>query len=125
MSKKSVGLEKVFHEPNRLAVLSELAAGKEGKTFSELKKACSLTDGNLSRHLKTLENAGVVKIKKEFVDSKPCTTVSLTGKGRKGFLAYLDDLESVVKEASQRIKKLEKQEGKAVKVGKKSGSYVY
>jgi DNA-binding transcriptional ArsR family regulator len=99
-------LEKVFHEPSRLAILSELAARKEGKTFSELKQACGLTDGNLSRHLQTLKKAGIIKISKEFVNSKPCTTVIITRKGRKSFIDYLNELEAVVKKASARIHKL-------------------
>lgn len=47
-------LERIFHEPNRLAVMSHLAAAAQGLTFPALRDACGLTDGNLNRHLKAL-----------------------------------------------------------------------
>lgn len=97
-----LGLEKVFHEPNRLAILSALcAAGNKGLTFGEIRDECDLTDGNLSRHLKTLEEAGVVHIEKEFVGAKPRTTVFLTDSGWEQFIAYLDNLEAVLQTAAR------------------------
>lgn len=58
-------IKQIFHEPNRLAIMSSLCAAEtEGMTFNELKKECSLTDGNLSRHLNTLKNINVIKVKK-------------------------------------------------------------
>ena len=60
-------LERIFHEPGRLTIMSNLLGAPDGMTFTELKKACGLTDGNLSRHLKVLENAKAVTIKKRFV----------------------------------------------------------
>ena len=47
-------LTRVFHEPSRLAIMSALCAAASGLSFNELKAACDLTDGNQSRHLKTL-----------------------------------------------------------------------
>ena len=68
-------LEKLFHEPNRLAIVSALCgADNDGLSFKSLKEDCSLTDGNLSRHLKTLEEAGAVRIEKSFVGSRPRTS---------------------------------------------------
>ena len=90
----------VFHEPNRLAILSSLSQSSEGRTFNELKDECSLTDGNLSRHLKALEDAKVVRIRKSFVKSKPQTTVFLTDRGREKFLEYLQALEEVLAKAA-------------------------
>ena len=66
-------LERVFHEPNRLAIVTELSGHISGVVFSELRDSCGLTDGNLSRHLAALEKAGVVKIEKSFVGAKPRT----------------------------------------------------
>jgi len=93
-------LHKLFHERGRLAILSELIKNREGLKFRELKDACSLTDGNLNRHLKTLEEAGAVKIRKRFVDAKPQTTVMLTAEGTEGFLHYLQVLQDVLIDAA-------------------------
>ncbi len=104
MSAPFDALEKIFHEPSRLAIMSELSSTSKGKTFAELKEACALTDGNLSRHLTALEKSGAVKIKKAFIGVKPCTTASLTERGRRDFLQYLEALEIVLKEAAKRAK---------------------
>ncbi len=93
-------LERVFHEPARLAIMSALcAAGGEGQTFGELKVDCRLTDGNLSRHLKALEDYGAVRIEKKFIDLKPRTTVYLSAEGLSRFRQYLDALEDMLKAA--------------------------
>lgn len=105
-------LERIFHEPNRMAIVSSLCGALEGKTFTELKEACSLTDGNLSRHLKTLSDAGAVVIEKSFVRSKPRTLVFLSDSGRNGFLQYLKALESVLKKASKKAKTAPAKKGK-------------
>ena len=100
-------LERVFHEPNRLAIVSLLVAAAEGTTFGELKRECGLTDGNLSRHLKTLEQAGAVRIEKTFVARRPRTQVFLSEKGRDGFLRYLDALEAVLRNACANVRRAE------------------
>jgi len=93
-------LERLFHEPKRLAIVSALCAvGSEGMTFAELKDECELTDGNLSRHLKTLDEAGVVTVRKSFVGAKPRTTVFVSSAGRDRFIEYLDSLERVLNQA--------------------------
>ena len=92
-------IERVFHEPNRMAILSVLCAAREGMPFTELRDRCGLTDGNLSRHVKTLEDEGIVRCTKAFVNSKPRTTVFLTASGAKRFQAYLDALTAVLKQA--------------------------
>jgi len=94
-------LERLFHEPNRLAILSTLCAARDGLTFTELRDACRLTDGNLNRHLKALEEGGVVRIRKAFVDAKPRTTVSLTRDGLTRFSLYLDALAAVLQDAKR------------------------
>lgn len=101
MSKED--FEKLFHQPTRLQLMSELCSGKQEKTFTEIKEACKLTDGNLSRHLQALEKAGVIKIKKQFVDLKPQTTITVTKSGRERFILYLAQLEEILKESMKSI----------------------
>ena len=86
---------------NRLAIMSALGGAVDGLTFSELKEQCVLTDGNLSRHLKALDESGAVQIKKAFVGARPRTTVYLTGAGRTSFVAYLQNLEAVLRHAAE------------------------
>ena len=92
-------LERLFHEPHRLAIMSTLCRSSQGKSFKQLKKECSLTDGNLSRHLKTMEEAGVTRVQKSFVGSKPHTSIYATDLGREHFIDYLQALEEVLKQA--------------------------
>jgi DNA-binding transcriptional ArsR family regulator len=89
-------LDRAFHEPNRLQILSILAAAPQGLAFGELKTKTGLTDGNLSRHVKTLETAGAVRVEKSFVGVKPRTTLVLSDEGRQRLLTYLDHLEKVL-----------------------------
>jgi DNA-binding transcriptional ArsR family regulator len=93
-------LERIFHEPGRLTIMTNLLGAPDGLTFTELKTACNLTDGNLSRHLKVLEKAKAVTAKKRFVKNRPQTTVFLSKDGREDFMAYLQALEAVLLEAA-------------------------
>lgn len=102
-------LERIFHEPARLAIMSALgAAGGTGKTFNALKADCGLTDGNLSRHLKVLEEAGSIRVEKQFVDLKPRTTVYISATGITRFRQYLDALEEMLKTARSAIPETKK-----------------
>ena len=97
-------LERIFHEPNRLSIMSALCAADENElTFGELKETCSLTDGNLNRHLKVLDEAGAVRIHKTFVDSKPRTTVCLSKAGLDRFGEYLSALDEVLQKAKEAL----------------------
>ena len=96
-------LERIFHEPSRLAIMSALCAAEKGMSFGELKEACDLTDGNLNRHLAVLSEAGTVRIEKTFVDARPRTTVILTKAGLARFMEYLDALTDVLKKARNAI----------------------
>ena len=96
-------LERIFHEPNRLAIMSHLCAAGAGVSFNELKEACNLTDGNLNRHLKALEEAGAVRIRKSFVQGKPRTTISISKGGLDRFSEYLSALSEVLEQASRAI----------------------
>ena len=97
-------LERLFHEPNRLAIISSLVGSVDGLTFQELKKACKLTDGNLSRHLQTLESSKIVIITKDFVGKRPRTTVTLSDEGKRRFLEYIEALEAVLQKAASKLK---------------------
>lgn len=92
-------LERLFHEPKRLSILSALCAADHGLTFGELKETCALTDGNLNRHLKVLSESGVIRVRKRFVKEKPRTTVFLTRKGVDRFSQYLAALHDVLAQA--------------------------
>jgi len=104
-------LERIFHEPGRLTIMSNLLGAPSGLTFTELKKTCDLTDGNLSRHLKALEKAKAITIKKSFVKNRPQTKVALSDRGRQDFMAYLQALEAVLLDAA---KKAAPQEGRSI-----------
>ncbi len=107
MSKKNLniyaGLKRLFHEPSRLAMISSLCRDRDGLTFNELKTECKLSFGNLSSHLKILKEAGVIDVKKEFINNKPRTTVLLTDQGRNQFIQYIQVLEKVLKNAAQAV----------------------
>jgi predicted ArsR family transcriptional regulator len=96
------GLERIFHERGRLAVCTCLVANPRGMRFTELQDACALTDGNLNRHLHALAEVGVVEMERVTGRGRPATTVRITADGRRRFLAYIDELESVVRDVHER-----------------------
>jgi DNA-binding transcriptional ArsR family regulator len=96
-------LEKIFHEPNRLAIMSALCAADRGATFNDLKETCRLTDGNLNRHLKVLEEAGAIRVAKAFVGAKPRTTIVLSQQGLARFSEYLEALTEVLNKARRAL----------------------
>jgi DNA-binding HxlR family transcriptional regulator len=93
------GLERVIHEKARLSILSSLASHVDGLLFNDLKALCALTDGNLSRQLQVLQEAGFVEVWKGFRNKRPQTLCRLTPDGRKRFIEYINTLESVVSDA--------------------------
>lgn len=95
------GLDRVIHEKARLGLMTSLVSHPKGLAFGDLKKLCGLTDGNLSRHLQVLEEAGLVRLDKVFEGKRPLTTCHLTSSGRQRFLDYLSVLEKVVRDAAQ------------------------
>ncbi|MCA9069290.1 MAG: transcriptional regulator [Planctomycetaceae bacterium] len=90
------GLERVLHEKARLGILSSLVSNPEGLVFSELKELCNLTDGNLNRHLKALQEAHLIQVNKGRSGKRPQTLVLLTPEGRERFLDYINLLEQIV-----------------------------
>ena len=93
------GLERIIHERSRLSILSSLAAHPEGLVFNDLKGLCALTDGNLSRQIQILQEAGLVEVWKGFHKKRPQTMVRFTPSGKKRFLEYIAVLEDVVSNA--------------------------
>ncbi len=95
------GLERVFHEKARLGIMTSLISQPRGVIFSDLKELCHLTDGNLSRHLQVLYEAGLVEIWKGFHKKRPQTLCRVTDEGRRRFFDYINVLETVVKDAAK------------------------
>jgi len=88
-------LDDVIHGRLRLGVMAYLSTA-ESADFNTLKAKLGATDGNLSVHLKKLEEAGYVRIDKRFVGKKPLTEVALTDTGRAAFIRYLDAMRALV-----------------------------
>ena len=94
-------LDRVIHERGRLAIMSMLAASAE-LSFTELRDTLEMTDGNLTTHVRTLQEAGYVAIAKSYRNRRPLTTVSLTTAGRQAFTQYVALLEEIVKRTKPR-----------------------
>ena len=82
-------IDEVIHGRIRLGIMAYLS-GAEAADFNTLKARLQTTDGNLSVHLRKLEDAGFVAVTKSFVGRKPLTEARLTEEGRTAFVAYLD-----------------------------------
>jgi DNA-binding transcriptional ArsR family regulator len=95
------GLDRVIHEKARLGLLTSLMAHPGGLAFADLKQLCGLTDGNLSRHLAVLQDAGLVEVTKGYEGNRPHTSCRLTKTGRRRFLEYLAVLEGLVRDAAK------------------------
>ena len=89
------GIDEVIHGRLRLGIMAYLS-GAGTADFNALKAKLQATDGNLSVHLRKLEDAGYVSIDKSFVGKKPLTQVSLTKTGRAAFIRYLDAMAALV-----------------------------
>lgn len=94
-------LDRVIHEKGRLPIVSLLAASPE-LAFTELRESLGMTDGNLSVHIKTLQEAGFVSVTKSFRNQRSLTTCALTPAGRKAFTEYIDLLEEIVRQARKK-----------------------
>ena len=91
-------LDRVIHEKGRLPIMSLLAASTE-LSFTELRQTLQMTDGNLSMHIRTLQEAGFISVTKSFRNQRPLTTCALTPAGRRAFADYIDLLEQIVEQA--------------------------
>jgi DNA-binding MarR family transcriptional regulator len=88
-------LDRTIHSPARLMILAYLAA-VDSADFIFLMNQVGLTRGNLSSHLKTLEEAGYINIQKEFVEKVPRTLIQLTGKGREAIHIYREQMRTII-----------------------------
>ncbi len=93
-----LNLDRVIHEKGRLGILSMLAASPE-LSFIELRDALGMTDGNLTTHIRTLQQAGYLSVTKSFQNNRPLTTCALTAAGRKAFANYINLLEQIIRQA--------------------------
>ena len=91
-------LDRVIHEKGRLAIMSLLAAAPQ-LAFTELRDTLNMTDGNITAHLRTLQESGYVAVTKSFQSGRPLTTFALTAEGRKAFATYIDLLEQIVQQS--------------------------
>ena len=88
-------LDRVIHEKGRLAIMSALAATPE-LAFTELRDTLGMTDGNLTTHIRILQQEGFISVAKSYQNNRSLTTCSLTKAGRKAFAGYIDLLEKIV-----------------------------
>lgn len=86
----------IFQSKLRIAVVACLMTGE--KTFKEVKELTHSSDGNLSVHISKLEEAGYLSISKDFFNNKPRTRYTLTEKGKKAFVDYVNILDNIIKQ---------------------------
>jgi DNA-binding MarR family transcriptional regulator len=91
-------LNRVIHEKGRLAIMSALAAAPE-LSFTELRDLLDMTDGNLTTHIRTLQQEGFVSVAKSYQNNRPLTSCALTPAGRKAFAQYIDVLDQIVRQS--------------------------
>ncbi len=94
-------LDRVIHEKGRLALMSMLAASPE-LSFTEMRDALSMTDGNLTTHIRTLQEAGYVSVAKSFQNNRPHTSCSLTAAGKRAFTNYINLLEQIIQQTKSK-----------------------
>lgn len=85
---------KLLADRVRLAIMATLATAEDPLGFTSMLEALELSRGNLSSHMRKLEDAGFVEVHKEFIDRRPRTTYTCTDKGRRELTSYLNELES-------------------------------
>ena len=91
-------LDRVIHEKGRLGIMSMLAASAD-LSFTELRDALEMTDGNLTTHIRMLQETGYVSVAKSYQRNRRLTTLSLTAAGRRAFADYVTLLERIVRQA--------------------------
>jgi DNA-binding MarR family transcriptional regulator len=89
------GIDRVIHEHARFRIMAQLYV-IESADFLFLMRQTGLTHGNLSAHLRRLEDTGYIEIEKEFVGKKPHTMLHLTSKGRKAFDDYREKMKQML-----------------------------
>ncbi|MCB2199491.1 transcriptional regulator [bacterium] len=93
--KAGIELDEMVHAPARLLILTILSVtGSVDFTF--LQKQSQLTRGNLSSHLRKLEDAGYVKVTKEFVERIPRTLIRISDTGFEAYNQYREDMKRLL-----------------------------
>ena len=95
-------LDRVIHEKGRLAIMSMLAAAPQ-LSFTELRDSLGMTDGNITAHVRTLQESGYVSVTKSFQGGRPLTTFALTEPGRAAFSSYIELLARIVDQNKPRV----------------------
>jgi DNA-binding MarR family transcriptional regulator len=90
-------LDRAIHEKGRLAIMSALAA-TPALSFTELREMLGMTDGNLTTHIRTLQQEGYLSVAKSYQNRRPLTTCALTETGRQAFAGYINLLEQIVRQ---------------------------
>jgi DNA-binding MarR family transcriptional regulator len=96
MSSALDNYNKAFESKVRLGIMSILMVN-EVVSFVHLKEMLAVTDGNLSSHLKSLEDQSYIAVKKQFIGKKPSTTFQVTATGAEAFKTHLTSLEAFLK----------------------------
>ena len=91
---KIPAIDKIIHEPARLIIMAHLFV-VDSADFLFLQNQTGLTWGNISSHVRKLEDAGYIAVEKKFIDKKPHTTLKLTKKGRTAFQEYRKNMKQV------------------------------
>lgn len=90
-------IDDVIHSRIRTAIMAVLVSVEEAE-FTFIRDKINATDGNLSVHLKKLEDHDYISVRKEFVERKPLSKYRITQTGRKAFEDYIKKLESIIKQ---------------------------
>jgi DNA-binding MarR family transcriptional regulator len=93
-------IDDILHSRIRTAIMAVLVTVEEAE-FTFLKEKVNATDGNLSVHLRKLEEAGYINVKKSFMERKPVSRYKITAKGHKAFEAYIENLEKLLNNSKQ------------------------
>src|SRR5205085_10075411 len=89
-------IDDVIHSRIRTAIMAVLVSVEEAE-FTFIRNKINATDGNLSAHLKKLEEHKYISVNKQFIDWKPVSIYRITETGRKAFTDYIKQLESIIK----------------------------
>lgn len=95
--KQLVHSDSLLSDRVRLAIMATLASAPEPLDFTTVLESLELTKGNLATHIRKLEDAGLLRMKKQFVDRKPRTTYECTAEGRRQLSSYLERIERVLR----------------------------
>ncbi|GAF84589.1 unnamed protein product [marine sediment metagenome] len=90
-----MGVDRLIHEPARFSILAHLYVVEEAD-FLFLSHRIGLTRGNLSAHMRKLEQGGFIEVRKEFMGRRPHTVLVITGKGQEAFKNYVSDIKNAL-----------------------------